>query len=121
MKRISENKQGEIFGSGNKNQDPNQNRFKSLSTSSKRGSLLLVPKSNKVENERHTLMASEGGEELKYIPNKSSAKYSTDEYEDKIDLKINESDFTNLKPKVIGENKNGNDSIESEKSEYRCQ
>jgi hypothetical protein len=121
MNRITSNKQGNILGSGHKNQDINQSRLKSFSTSSKRGSLKLIPKNKREENIRNTLMVSDGGEELKHITNKSSVKYSTDDNEDKIDLKINESDFTNLKPRVIGENKNGNDSIESEKSEYRCQ
>jgi hypothetical protein len=123
MNAIRENKRGDILASGQKPREYGyKSEYQTFKAKSKRESQKLLPKTKRTgDGLRDTITPTEGDDDLNNNIDSASIKDSTDEYEDKMDKKINNSPIPNSTPKVLGGSKKQQDSIDSEKSEYRCQ
>jgi hypothetical protein len=124
MNAIRETKKGDIFASGKKHKESGyKSEYQTFKAKNKKEPQKLLPKTKReeVESQRDSIAPTEGDDDLNNNIDSASIKDSTDEYEDKMDKNINKSPITNTTPKVLGGSKKQHDSIDSEKSEYRCQ
>jgi hypothetical protein len=109
MNAIRETKKGDIFASGQKHKEYGyKSEYQTFKAKTKKEAQKLIPKTKREEGDgqRDSIIPTEGDNDLNNNVDSASIKDSTDEYEDKMEKKMD------MKKQ---------DSIDSEKSEYRCQ